>query len=96
MSYSWRSKAVNGGVGGSVFAPINTATGNSVNYGVFTAPYGQLDAQLGYNINDNFSVSVSAQNLTAEAQHTYLQYPNQPFTYDNSGTRYFFSVKAHM
>jgi TonB-dependent receptor len=96
LSYSWRSKAVNGGVGGSVFAPINASTGNSVNYGVFTAPYGQLDAQLGYNINDNFSISVSAQNLTAEAQHTYLQYPNQPFTYDNSGTRYFFSVKAHM
>jgi len=96
VSYSWRSKAVNGGVGGSVFAPINASTGNSVNYGVFTAPYGQLDAQLGYNISDNWSVSVSAQNLTDEAQHTYLQYPNQPFTYDASGTRYFFSVKAHM
>jgi TonB-dependent receptor len=96
LSYSWRSKAVNGGIGGSTFSPIDTSTGNSKTFGVFTAPYGQLDAQLGYNISDNFSISVSAQNLTAEAQHTYLQYPNQPFTYDNSGTRYFFSVKAHM
>ena len=96
MSYSWRSKAVNGGYGGSTFSPIDTSTGTSRTYGVFTAPYGQLDAQVAYNFDDNFSIFVSAQNLTAEAQHTYMQYPNQPFTYDNSGTRYFFGVKAHM
>jgi outer membrane receptor protein involved in Fe transport len=96
LSYSWRSKAVNGGYGGSTFSPIDTSTGSSKTYGVFTAPYGQLDAQIAYNFNDNFSIYVSAQNLTAEAQHTYMQYPNQPFTYDNSGTRYFFGVKAHI
>ncbi len=93
MSYSWRSKAVNDGLGGSTFSPTNTATGNPVAYGVFTAPYGELDAQVAYNINENISVQVSAQNLTAEAAHTYLQFPNMPFTYDNSGTRYFFGFR---
>jgi len=94
LSYSWRSKAVNGGIGGSTFSPVVAATGGNTTYGVFTAPYGQLDAQIAYNFLDHFGVYVGAQNLTAEAAHTYLQYPNQPFTYDNSGTRYFFGVKA--
>ena len=96
LSYSWRSKAVNGGYGGSTFSPINVSTGNSTTYGVFTAPYGELDAQVAYDFNEHFSIYVSAQNLTEEAQHTYMQYPNQPFTYDNSGVRYFFGVKAHI
>ena len=96
LSYSWRSKAVNGGYGGSTFSPIDVSTGNSKTYGVFTAPYGELDAQVAYDFNEHFSIYVSAQNLTEEAQHTYMQYPNQPFTYDNSGVRYFFGVKAHI
>jgi len=94
LSYSWRSKAVNGGIGGSTFSPTVAATGASKIYGVFTAPYGELDAQVAYNFLDHFGVYVGAQNLTAEAVHTYLQFPNMPFTYDNSGTRYFFGVKA--
>ena len=96
LSYSWRSKAVNGGYGGSTFSPVDASTGNSKAFGVFTAPYGQLDAQIAYDFNEHFSVYVSGQNLTEEAQHTYMQYPNQPFTYDNSGTRYFFGVKVHI
>jgi TonB-dependent receptor len=94
LSYSWRSKAVNGGIGGSTFTPVVAATGGNKTFGVFTAPYGELDAQVAYNFLDHFGVYVGAQNLTAEAAHTYLQYPNQPFTYDNSGTRYFFGVRA--
>ncbi len=94
LSYSWRSKAVNGGIGGSTFTPVVAATGGNKIFGVFTAPYGQLDAQIAYNFLDHFGVYMGAQNLTAEAVHTYLQYPNQPFTYDNSGTRYFFGVRA--
>jgi len=94
LSYSWRSKALNGGIGGSTFAPIVAATGNSKTFGVFSAPYGQLDAQVSYDFLEHFQVYVSAQNLTEEAYHTYLQFPNQPFTYDNSGARYFFGVRA--
>ncbi|MDE2183864.1 MAG: TonB-dependent receptor [Alphaproteobacteria bacterium] len=94
LSYSWRSKAVNGGIGGSTFTPVVAATGGNKIFGVFTAPYGELDAQVAYNFLDHFGVYVGAQNLTAEAVHTYLQFPNQPFTYDNSGTRYFFGLRA--
>ena len=86
---------MNGGIGGSIFSPTVAATGASKIYGVFTAPYGELDAQVAYNFLDHFGVYVGAQNLTAEAVHTYLQFPNMPFTYDNSGTRYFFGVKAN-
>ena len=35
----------------------------------------------------------SVQNITNEAQHTYLQYPSQPFSYDSSGRRYFLGFK---
>ncbi|GAA0544504.1 TonB-dependent receptor [Rhizomicrobium palustre] len=94
MSYSWRSKAVNGGIGGSTFSPVVSATGNSKTYGIYSAPYGQLDAQVSYDFFDHYQIYVSAQNLTEEAYHTYMQFPNQPFTYDNSGTRYFFGVRA--
>jgi TonB-dependent receptor len=87
LSYSWRSKAVNQGLGYSTF------TVNNKIYGVFTAPYGELDGQIAYNVNDNLSFVVSAQNLTDEAYHTYLQFPNQPYTYDASGTRYFFGIR---
>ena len=47
------------------------------------APYGQLDAQVSYDFNVHFGVVVSVQNLTDAAQHTYLQWPDLPFTYDD-------------
>jgi iron complex outermembrane recepter protein len=94
LSYSWRSKAVNQGLGGSTFSVTNTLTSSPKIFGVFTAPYGELDAQVTYNINDYVGLIVSGQNLTDEAYHTYLQFPNQPFTYDDSGTRYFFGVRV--
>jgi iron complex outermembrane receptor protein len=94
LSYSWRSKAVNQGLGGSTFSVTDTITGKPKVFGVFTAPYGELDAQVTYNVTDYLSVMVSAQNLTDEAYHTYLQFKNQPFTYDDSGIRYFFGVRA--
>jgi iron complex outermembrane recepter protein len=95
MSYSWRSKAVNGGIGAATFSPKDATNGGTpITMGVFSAPYGQLDAQVAYNFLDHFQVFVSGQNLTEEAYHTYLQFPNQPYTYDNSGARYFFGIRA--
>jgi hypothetical protein len=41
-------------------------------------------------------VFVSFQNITDEAQHTYLQYPNLPFTYDDAGRRFFLGVKGRL
>lgn len=94
LSYSWRDKAVNDGLGGSTFSVKDFTNGGAPKvFGVFTAPYGELDAQVSYAFNDHISVLVSAQNLADAVYHTYLQYPNMPFTYDDSGTRYFFGVR---
>ncbi|MDE1985143.1 MAG: TonB-dependent receptor [Alphaproteobacteria bacterium] len=95
LSYSWRSSTVNGTIGGSTFSPTNTVTGTTPAYGVFTAPIGQLDGQVLYNFTDYLSAYVGAQNLTNEANHMYLQFKDQPFVYDNTGTRYFFGVRFH-
>ena len=36
------------------------------------------------------------QNVTDQAQHTYLQWPNLPFTYDDAGRRYFLGFKVKL
>jgi iron complex outermembrane recepter protein len=93
LSYSWRSRAVNDSLVGSTFA-FPDQQGNQKIYQIFQAPYGQLDGQVGYDFLDgHLGIVLSAQNLTKEALHTYLQFPNLPFTYDNWGRRYFFGVR---
>jgi TonB-dependent receptor len=93
LSYSWRSKAVNDSLVGSTFS-FPDQTGVQKVYQVYQAPYGQLDGQLGYDFLDgHLGIVLSAQNLTNESLHTYLQWPDQPFTYDNWGRRYFFGVR---
>ncbi len=89
-SYSYRDKAINDSETGSTF-PF----GGKV-YQIYAAPYGQLDAQASYDFNTHVGVIVSVQNLTDEAQHTYLQWPNQPFTYDDWGRRFFLGVKGKL
>jgi outer membrane receptor protein involved in Fe transport len=65
-------------------------------YQVFSAPYGQLDGQVGYDFNRHVGVFLSFQNLTNSAQHTYLQWSNLPFTYDESGRRFFLGIKGKL
>jgi TonB-dependent receptor len=89
-SYSYRDKSLNDSEVGSTFA-----FGGKV-YEVFAAPYGQLDAQASYDFNKHVGIVFSVQNLTDEAQHTYLQWPNEPFTYDDSGRRFFLGVKGKL
>jgi iron complex outermembrane recepter protein len=68
--------------------------GNQKVYQVYQAPYGQLDGQIGYDfLGGHLGIVLSAQNLTNESLRTYLQWPDQPFTYDNWGRRYFFGVR---
>ena len=92
LSYSWRDKAVNDSAVGATFA-FPDQNGVSKVYQVYSAPYGQLDGQVGYDFNSHLGLVFQVQNITNEAQHTYLQYPNLPFTYDQSGRRFFFGVK---
>jgi TonB-dependent receptor len=91
-SYSWRDKAVNDSLVGSTFA-FPDQNGVSKVYQVYSAPYGQLDAQIGYDFSPRVGLVFSVQNLTDEVQHTYLQWPNLPFSYDDSGRRYFLGFK---
>lgn len=101
MSYSWRSSNVNGTIAASTLSPTDTTGttygtfGNKPPYAVIMAPFGELDAQVAYNFTDYLSAYVSAQNLTDEASHAYLQFKNQPFFYDDAGTRYFFGLRFH-
>jgi iron complex outermembrane receptor protein len=83
-----------GGVGSSfTFADI---AGLTKVYTVYQAPYGQLDGQIGYDFGPHFGVLASAVNLTNAKLHTYLQFTDEPFTYDNVGRRFFFGVKGKL
>jgi len=92
-AYSWRSKSVNASGVGSTFS-YQDINGNPLLATVYAAAYGQLDGQLGYDFNKHFGLTFAVLNLTDSKQHTYLQWENQPFTYDDTGRRLFFGVKG--
>jgi iron complex outermembrane receptor protein len=94
-AYEWRSVAVNSSGVGSSFA-FQDINGLSKVYTVYQAPYGQLDGQIGYDFGPHFGVLASVVNLTNAKLHTYLQFPDEPFTYDNVGRRLFFGVKGKL
>jgi iron complex outermembrane receptor protein len=94
-AYAWRSVAVNSGGVGSSFA-FQDINGLSKVYTVYQAAYGQLDGQLEYDFGPHFGVLVSVVNLSDSKQHTYLQFPDEPFTYDDVGRRLFFGVKGKL
>jgi iron complex outermembrane receptor protein len=94
-AYTWRDTAVNSGGVGSSFA-FQDINGVSKVYTVYSAPYGQLDGQISYDINAHFGVLLSVVNLADSKQHTYLQFPNEPFTYDDTGRRLYFGVKGKL
>ena len=95
LAYAWRSRAVNSSGVGSSFA-FQDLQGVQKVYTIYAAPYGQLDGQVGYDFGTHIGVVVSVVNLTNEKQHTYLQFPNEPFTYDDVGRRLFFGVKGKL
>ena len=41
-------------------------------------------------------ILVPVKNLANAKQHTYLQWPNEPFTYDDTGRRLFFGFKGRL
>jgi len=53
----------------------------------------QVLPEAGHRQPLEIGIVVSAQKLTDEAAHTWLQCANQPFTYDDWGGRYGFGVK---
>jgi TonB-dependent receptor len=95
VAYAWRSSAVNSSGVGSSFA-FNDINGNSKVYTIYSAPYGQVDGQVSFDFNSHVGLILSVVNLTNEKQHTYLQWPDEPFTYDDTGRRLFFGVKGKL
>ena len=95
LAYAWRDVSLNSNYVGSFF-PVQQLDGSQKTYAVYAAKYGQLDGQLEYDFGEHFGVVFQAVNLTDEKQHTYLQWPNEPFTYDDTGRRYFFGVKGKL
>jgi TonB-dependent receptor len=85
-SYSWRSKQYLGNFG---FAdgPVTRTLG------IFQKPFGQLDGQLSYKVNDNFEVFVEGINLTKSDTKVYLQFPELPFRYESGNRRIYGGVK---
>jgi TonB-dependent receptor len=94
-AYAWRSVAVNSGGVGSSFA-FQDLNGAQKIYTVYQAPYGQLDGQISYDFGPHFGILASVVNLSNEKLHTYLQFKDEPFTYDDTGRRFFFGVKGKL
>jgi len=95
LAYAWRSMAVNSSGVGSSFAFQDFAGLQKV-YTIYSAPYGQVDGQIGYDFSSHFGIVASVVNLTNAKQHTYLQFPDEPFTYDDTGRRMFFGIKGKL
>jgi TonB-dependent receptor len=94
LAYAWRDVSLNSNFVGSFFT-FQDLNGDPKTYAIYQASYGQLDGQLEYDFfGDHLGVLLSVVNLTNEKQHTYLQWKNEPFTYDDSGRRLFFGVKG--
>src|SRR5690606_22053578 len=73
LSYTWRDESFDRNF---QFSDDVTRT-----YGVWNRDYGQLDAQVGYQVTDNIGVTLEAINLTEEDRSQYLQYENLPFAF---------------
>ena len=96
LAYAWRDTAVNSSGVGSSFT-FQDITGAQRTYTIYSAPYGQLDGQLEYDMfAGKLGFVFSVVNLTDEKQHTYLQWKDEPFTYDDTGRRLFFGVKGKL
>lgn len=86
VSYTWRNKSFAGNFGFSDGAVTRTL-------GIWNRSYGQLDAQIGYQVTDQIGLTLEAVNLTKEDQSQYLQFDNLPFTYSSGSQRIMAGVR---
>jgi TonB-dependent receptor len=98
LSYTWRDESFDSNFqfADQVFPFDDDSPDDDVTrtYGVWNRDYGQLDAQLGYRINDNLGVTLEAINLTEEDRSQYLQYENLPFTFESGSRRILLGVRG--
>ncbi len=100
VSYTWKGGALDPNYSTFAFASVCAVAGcpaggviNTRTYGVFDRSYGQVDAQVSYQVLENLGVVLEGRNLSGSATSAYLQFKNQPFLYDQAGRSYGLSVK---
>ncbi len=81
LAYNWRDKFLSGRFDGQ---------GANPNY---TEPYGQLDASVSYQFNENLSISFEGINLTDETQRIHGRNKNQVLWLTQGGPRYGLGVR---
>ncbi|MFV3073194.1 TonB-dependent receptor [Niveispirillum fermenti] len=86
VSYTWRSKSFSGNFGFGDGAVNRTL-------GIWNRSYGQLDAQIGYQVTEQIGLTLEGINLTKEDQSQYLQFNNLPFTYASGSQRIMAGVR---
>lgn len=97
LSYTWRDKSYDGNFQfADEVAPFADGSADDITrtYGIWNRDYGQLDAQLGYQITDNVGVTLEAINLTEEDQSQYLQFENLPFAFESGSRRILLGVRG--
>jgi TonB-dependent receptor len=81
-AYNWRDEFLNGIGGGGTPANPN-----------WTEAYGQLDAMVSYEVNDNLILSLEGINLTDETQRVHARHENMVRFATQTGPRYMFGVR---
>ena len=97
LSWGWRDKSfVSNFNFADQVAPFGPTSADDVtrSYGRWLRDYGQLDAQVGYQITDYLGVTLEAVNLTEEDQSEYLQYENLPFRFASGARRILFGIRG--
>ncbi|WP_084645709.1 TonB-dependent receptor domain-containing protein [Marinimicrobium agarilyticum] len=90
LAYTWRDEYLS--PHRSVFDVGGLQNGASEFYDA----YGQWDANLTWDINDNFSLTAEAINITGEEQTSYLGYSSHPMTYTSQEPRLVLGVSFRM
>ncbi|WOX06887.1 TonB-dependent receptor [Microbulbifer pacificus] len=82
LAYNWRDDFLN-----------STFDGNGERNPVYTEAYGQLDANVSYDVQDNLTVFAEGINLTSETQRLYGRHENMVIGAIQSGARYNLGVR---
>jgi TonB-dependent receptor len=81
LSYNWRDKF------------LSQLNRDSYHSPVYTAPYGQLDLSVSYDITPHFAVSFEGINLTEEGIHTYGREKSNTFYLAEGSARYLIGAR---
>jgi iron complex outermembrane receptor protein len=86
LAYNWRDDFLHArdGAAESIAAALP----------VHTEAYGQLDASISYDINDNFTVSLEGINLTDQGRLEYVDIPQRVTKVEYAGVRYQVGVRV--